>query len=226
MLTQDKEDMKIVKFKNKARELHDYLKCLGKFSSEASYLDQDTYGFPLIGWLVGRSTSYQEKYIYKPSFLEEGMQDNQYLSVLRNIIVTSGQHAVGFFLNPKQIISNAEDVINAFSSCKTIGDHRDDNPNSEIADYYELVFWLLFTAAIDDNIYNNSLSDIIDLAYCLEFNEEMINDWCKAIEFVLNGNQLCEEECNLKLDTKEGRWFFFHDKGAFLGVDRIILHKI
>lgn len=215
MLTQDKEDMKIVKFKNKARELHDYLNWFGAFSDEARYLDQDTYGFPLIRWPYKNC---RVKYIYKPSFLEEGMQDNQYLSVLRNIIVTSGQCAV--FINVKPtIISDAEDVINAFSSCKTIGTHRDDNPNSEIADYYELVFWLLFTAAIDDNIYNNSLSDIIDLAYCLKFNEEMINDWCKAIEFVLNGNQLCEEECNLKLDTKEGKWFFFHDEGAFWELD-------
>lgn len=212
MLTQDKEDMKIVKFKNKARELHDYLNWFGAFSDEAR---QDTYGFPLTGWL-GEKTD-PVKYIYKPSFLEEGMQDNQYLSVLRNIIVTSDQSIFGW-MKP-QIISNAEDVINAFSSCKTMSICRDDNPNYEIADYYELVFWLLFTAAIDDNIYNNSLSDIIDLAYCLKFNEEMINDWCKAIEFVLNGNQLCEEECNLKLDTKEGKWFFFHDEGAFWELD-------
>lgn len=206
MLTQDKEDMKIVKFKNKARELHDYLNYFGEFSNEARYLDK-TYGFPLKGWLGANPV----KYIYKPSFLEEGMQDNQYLSVLRNIIVTFDKNAMGMSWKNPQIISNAEDVINAFSSCKTMSTHRDDNPNSEIAEYYELVFWLLFTAAIDDNIYNNSLSDIIDLAYCLEFNEEMINDWCKAIEFVFNGNQLCEEECNLKLDTKEGKWFFFHD---------------
>lgn len=212
MLTQDKEDMKIVKFKNKARELHDYLKCLGPFSKEARLLDQDTYGFPLTGWL-GEKTD-PVKYIYKPSFLEEGMQDNQYLSVLRNIIVTSGQDAVNSRRKP-QIISNAEDVINAFSSCKTMSLNRDDIPNLEIAEYYELVFWLLFAAAIDDNIYNNSLSDIIDLAYCLKFNEEMINDWCKAIEFVLSGNQLCEKECNLKLDTKEGKWFFFHYVRAF-----------
>lgn len=212
MLTQDKEDMKIVKFKNKARELHDYLKCLGPFSYEARYSDQDTYGFPLKGWLGEETNSI--KYIYKPSFLEEGMQDNQYLSVLRNIIVTSGQEGLRTSNTPK-IISNAEDVINAFSSCKTMSIYRNDNPNSEIADYYELVFWLLFAAAIDDNIYNNSLSDIIDLAYCLKFNEEMINDWCKAIEFVLNGNQLRKEKCNLKLDTKEGKWFFFHDIRAF-----------
>ena len=165
------------------------------------------------GWLGEKNDPV--KYIYRPSFLEKGMQDNYYLSVLRNIIVTSGQNAVGINRRKPQIISNAEDVINALSSCKTMSVYRDNNPNFEIAEYYELVFWLLFMAAIDDNLYNNSLSDIIDLAYCLKFNEEMINDWCKAVGFVLSGNQLCEEECTLELDTKEGRWFFFHDEGAF-----------
>lgn len=212
MLIQDKEDMKVIKFKQIARELHDYLNYFGAFSDEEHYLEQNTFGFPLKGWL-GEKTA-PVKYIYKPPFLEKAVQDNKYLSVLNNIIVTCSEKAVLIDRKPQRI-SNMEDVINAFSSCQTMSVYRDNNPNFEIAEYYELIFWLLFIVAIDDDIYDSNLSDIIDLAYCLKFNEEMINDWCRAIEYVLSGNQLCEEGCDLELDTKEGRWFFLHDQAAF-----------
>ena len=68
---------------------------------------------------------------------------------------------------------------------------------------------MLFTTAIDDEIYNNELSNIIDFAYCLDFNEVMIRDWCRAIEYVLAGNHL-SENCDLVCESEEGKAFFLH----------------
>lgn len=72
-----------------------------------------------------------------------------------------------------------------------------------------IIFWMLFTTAIDDEIYNNELSNIIDFAYCLDFNEVMIRDWCRAIEYVLAGNHL-SEDCDLVCESEEGKTFFLH----------------
>lgn len=72
-----------------------------------------------------------------------------------------------------------------------------------------IIFWMLFTTAIDDEIYNNELSNIIDFAYCLDFNEVMIRDWCRAIEYVLAGNHF-SEDCDLVCESEEGKAFFLH----------------
>ena len=71
------------------------------------------------------------------------------------------------------------------------------------------IFWNLFLTALDEEIYNSQLSNVIDLAYMLNFDENMIRDWCHAVEYVLNGNHL-NENCNLHCDTDAGRWFFLH----------------
>ena len=74
-----------------------------------------------------------------------------------------------------------------------------------------LIFWLLFLAAIDDDLYNNELSAIIDLAYCLKFDEPIIRDWCRAVQYVLEGNHLAED-CDLTCETAAGKQFFLHEK--------------
>lgn len=78
------------------------------------------------------------------------------------------------------------------------------------AQMYSL-FWNLFLTAIDDEIYNSQLSRVIDLAFKFHFDEHMIRDWCRAVEYVLNGNRL-SENCNLHCDTIEGGWFFLRDE--------------
>lgn len=72
-----------------------------------------------------------------------------------------------------------------------------------------IIFWMLFTTAINDEIYNSELSNIIDFAYCLDFNETMIRDWCRAIEYVLADNHL-SENCDLVCESEEGKTFFLH----------------
>ena len=72
-----------------------------------------------------------------------------------------------------------------------------------------MVFWMLFMAALDDEIYNNELDSIIDIAYCMDFDEAMIRDWCRAVEYVMQGNHL-QEGCDFPCETLEGARFFLH----------------
>ena len=65
--------------------------------------------------------------------------------------------------------------------------------------------------AIDDDIYNKQLSNIIELAHYFDFDEPMMRDWCRAVEYVLAGNKL-SEDCDLECETVEGARFFLHKK--------------
>lgn len=72
-----------------------------------------------------------------------------------------------------------------------------------------MIFWMFFLAALDDEIYNNELDSIIDIAYCMDFDEAMIRDWCRAVEYVMQGNRL-QEGCDFPCETLEGARFFLH----------------
>ena len=78
-------------------------------------------------------------------------------------------------------------------------------------EFYRLIFWLLFSASVCDEIYNNELSNIVDLSYCLGFDEKLMRDWCKAVAFVVGGGQL-DENSQLALETDAGKAFFLHKK--------------
>lgn len=93
-------------------------------------------------------------------------------------------------------------VIQTFKEMKTKSDKK-------FNEYYRLMFWLLFAAAVNDEIYNNELPSIADFAYCLEFNEKMMGDWCCVVDYLLSGNHL-NEESDLPLESPEGRAFFLH----------------
>ncbi len=84
-------------------------------------------------------------------------------------------------------------------------------PKLEINAQMYSLFWNLFLTAIDDEIYNTQLSRVIDLAFMFHFDEHIIRDCCRAVEYVLNGNRL-SEHCNLHCDTVEGGWFFLRDE--------------
>ena len=76
-----------------------------------------------------------------------------------------------------------------------------------IINFQRLIFWLLFSAAANDEIYNRELSNIVDLAYCFDFNEKILRDWCKAVTFVATNGKL-DRKSDLKLETPEGKNFF------------------
>lgn len=72
-----------------------------------------------------------------------------------------------------------------------------------------IIFWNLFLAAMDDDIYNEQLATVAELAACFGFDEPMMRDWCRAVEYVFAGNKL-SEDCDLECETVEGARFFLH----------------
>ena len=78
-------------------------------------------------------------------------------------------------------------------------------------EFRRLIFWLLFGAAVCDEVYNGELSNIVDIAYCLGFDEAMMRDWCKVVSYVVNGGRL-NENSPLQLETAAGNEFFLHKK--------------
>ena len=93
-------------------------------------------------------------------------------------------------------------VIHTFKEMKN-------KPEKKFNEYYRLIFWLLFAAAVNDEIYNNELPTIADFAYCLEFNEKMMGDWCVVVDYLLSGNHISEAS-KLPLESPQGISYFLH----------------
>ena len=102
---------------------------------------------------------------------------------------------------PVDLIDEME-VIRSFKEMKT-------KTEKKFNEYYRLIFWLLFAAAVNDEIYNNELPTIADFAYCLEFNEKMMGDWCVVVDYLLSGNHISEAS-KLPLESPEGISYFLH----------------
>ena len=90
-------------------------------------------------------------------------------------------------------------------------DVKNKNGEKNFNEFYRLVFWLLFGAAVCDEVYNAELSNIVDLAYCLGFDEALMRDWCKSVAFIVGGARLNENSA-LQLETAAGKAFFLHKK--------------
>ena len=103
--------------------------------------------------------------------------------------------------SPLEII-NEQDMVQYYMDIK----YRSADKTG-IMTFRRLIFWLLFGAAVNDDIYNNELSNIVDLAYCFDFNEKMLRDWCKAVSFFAANGKL-DKDSPLTLETSEGRKFF------------------
>lgn len=91
-------------------------------------------------------------------------------------------------------------------------DMKNKNGEKNFNEFYRLVFWLLFGASVCDEVYNGELSNIVDLAYCLGFDEGMMRDWCKAVAFMVNNGGRLNENSPLQLETAAGKAFFLHQK--------------
>ena len=103
--------------------------------------------------------------------------------------------------SPLELI-NEQDMVQYFLDIKyRVGD------KTAITTFQRLIFWLLFSAAANDEIYNNELSNIVDLAYCFDFNEKILRDWCKAVIFVAENGKL-DKNSPLQLDTVTAKQFF------------------
>lgn len=70
-----------------------------------------------------------------------------------------------------------------------------------------VIFWNLLLCALDDDIYNEQLPLVIELAHCFKLDEHIVADICRAVEYVLSGKKL-SEDCNLHCETVECAKFF------------------
>ena len=82
--------------------------------------------------------------------------------------------------------------------------------NRNIGNYeYILIFWWLVILALDDNLYVKYLDYVADVADILGFTDDMMDDWCEAVVFWLNGNEI-NIGATLNLKSIEGIKFFFN----------------
>lgn len=72
---------------------------------------------------------------------------------------------------------------------------------------YRLIFWWLVILALDTDLYEKYLNYVIDAAHIFRFTEDMMDDWCEAVIYFLNGN-IVEPGCNLTLKSDEGKKYF------------------
>lgn len=94
--------------------------------------------------------------------------------------------------------------IIGFEESSLKGDTIDVNVNK-----YKLIFWWLIIVALDCALYEKYVDYIVDAADIFGFSEVMIDDWCTAVIYWLNGNDI-DPECNLDLKTDEAKKFFLN----------------
>lgn len=82
--------------------------------------------------------------------------------------------------------------------------------NRNIGNYeYILMFWWLVILALDDSLYEKYLDYVADVADTFGFTETMMDDWCEAAIYWLNGNEI-NNGATLNLKSAEGIKFFFN----------------
>lgn len=67
----------------------------------------------------------------------------------------------------------------------------------------KILFWSLMIIAIDENLYNEKIDVVADMAYLFKFSEEMLEDWITGVKLILQGEELKE-----KFRTHEAAEFF------------------
>jgi hypothetical protein len=102
--------------------------------------------------------------------------------------------------SPLEII-NEQTFVQSYVDMKYRSTEKNSMP------YRRFIFWMLFSAAVNDEIYNYELPNIIDLAYCFDFDEKLLRDWCKAVNFVATNGKI-DKNSPLKLETETGKKFF------------------
>lgn len=72
---------------------------------------------------------------------------------------------------------------------------------------YKLIFWWLVALALDNELYDKYLDYVVDASDIFGFTEDMISDWCNAVVYWLNGNDI-DNNCNLNFKSDEANKFF------------------
>ena len=113
--------------------------------------------------------------------------------------------ALDAVFNPTK--SSPLEIVNEQTLVQNFIDMKYRSTEKNFLTFQRLIFWLLFSAAANDDIYNNELSNIVDLAYCFDFDDKILRDWCKAVTFVATNGKL-DKNSPLKLETAAAKNFF------------------
>lgn len=178
--TVDNQNMKLVKFNLLCKEMRKY------------FLDSLPARYPIPIYLISHCR--QEKNAYIKCIAYECFSNDN--------LTRMGWEWPRYSYYDGQFLYNLEELVDTIQDLK----------ENKVLGYHlklEDVFWNLFSLSIDEETYKTELSSVVDLAYCLGFTPEMIGDWCRAVEYVLEGNHL-SEDCDLHCDTLEGARFFLH----------------
>ena len=73
------------------------------------------------------------------------------------------------------------------------------------------LFWNLFAIKEDQDIYEQEIQNVRNLASSLDVSEAMFDDCITVIEYIMGGNKL-SGNTDLDLRTDECKGFFFHEK--------------
>lgn len=74
---------------------------------------------------------------------------------------------------------------------------------------YEMIFWWLVILVLDTNLYRQYLNYLTDIADIFGFTEDMIKDWCEAVIYWLDGNDI-DDKSKIEFLTIDANKFFKH----------------
>lgn len=74
---------------------------------------------------------------------------------------------------------------------------------------YEMIFWWLVILVLDTNLYRQYLNYLSDIADIFGFTEDMIKDWCEAVIYWLDGNDI-DDKSKIEFLTTDANNFFKH----------------
>lgn len=74
---------------------------------------------------------------------------------------------------------------------------------------YEMIFWWLVILVLDTNLYRQYLNYLTDIADIFGFTEDMIKDWCEAVIYWLDGNDI-DDKSKIEFLTTDANKFFKH----------------
>lgn len=139
-----------------------------------------------------------------PIFLSEKYSvSNPYIKAIDDLIFIKKSQSID------EIMTNTNEAI-----MTSVNQEAPFEPIIRIDDYIQVyksycLFWMLFVLKIIDALDDKIGIKIRSQAVEYGFNEAMIRDWCRAIEYVLAGNNL-SEDCDLECESEEGKLFFLH----------------
>lgn len=191
-------------------------------------LDKNTYwDYTIAEMVLGKDKFYQN--IFTPQWVFESK--NEFVRIIIEELNPDKYRRGGILLGRKESRSyeksdNLIDYITGKSSIdlspKALGELpvvmdmgdlgktslKEDAINVE-SKKYKLIFWWLIIVALDCALYEKYVDYIVDAADIFGFSEVMIDDWCTAVIYWLNGNDI-NPECNLDLKTDEAKKFFLN----------------